>query len=575
MSPKPGSREKGISIVLCGAAGLGIQTVEHFLTHVLRLSGLNVFATKEYMSRIRGGQNSTEIRVSRDRVNAFVDRMDIMVPLDGGSIDHLRGRISPGTVILGDRKVLGEDVDKTGAVFVDLPLFEMAAAAGGDIYAATVAAGAVAAQFMVKPSGLESYLRDRFASKGESVIGKNIEAVRMGYEAGSAILESGKIKVNVGEGAAPDEEVLVNGAEAVGLGAIAGGCNFVSSYPMSPSTSVLVFMAGRAAESGIIVEQAEDEIAAMNMAAGAWYAGARGMVTTSGGGFALMTEGLSLVGMLESPMVVHLAQRPGPATGLPTRTEQGDLQLALYGGHGEFPRVILAPGTIEDAYHLTRRAFDLADKYQVPVIILTDQHLMDSYYNVPPFHPPDVLAKSHVIRTDRDYKRYRITENGISPRGVPGYGEGFVVVDSDEHDEEGHITEDLDMRTRMVDKRLRKGEILKEESIPPDLVGGEDYRTLVIGWGSTRHALEEALETIGGEDIALLHFKQVHPLHSSTLDYLKRADKTIIVENNATSQFGQLLRLSFGLGPDSKILKYNGMPFSVEELAEKIKAAGI
>jgi 2-oxoglutarate ferredoxin oxidoreductase subunit alpha len=356
----------------------------------------------------------------------------------------------------------------------------------------------------------------------------------------------------------------------VGLGAIAGGCNFISAYPMTPSTGVFTFLAQHGDDFGIIAEQAEDEIAAMNMQLGAWYAGGRAMVTTSGGGFALMVEAVSLAGMIESPAVIYLGQRPGPATGLPTRTEQGELEFALYSGHGEFPRIILAPGTIEDAFSLTQRAFSLADKYQVPVFVLSDQLLADSLYNLP---APDISGLSiekHIVKTDKSYMRYRIAENRISPRGIPGYGEGYVGIDSDEHDEEGHITESMEVRVNMVEKRLGKLDLIKKDILPPKLFGDKDYDTLVVGWGSTFGAIKEAVEKIGSPKLAFLHVNQVYPLHQEIADSMKRAKRTMVVENNATSQFGTLVKLHLGIEADGRILKYNGLPFSVEELVEKI-----
>jgi len=306
------------------------------------------------------------------------------------------------------------------------------------------------------------------------------------------------------------------------------------------------------------------------MAIGAWYAGARAMVTTSGGGFALMTEGLSLAGMLESPIVIHLAQRPGPATGLPTRTEQADLELALYAGHGEFPRIIFAPGKIGDGFYLTQKAFNLADKYQVPVFLLTDQYFVDSYYNTAFLDLSDINIEKHIVKTEVDYERYKLTATGISPRGIPGFGQGLVVVDSDEHDQAGHITEDLGLRTKMVNKRLRRFQLLKNEIIPPELVGPESYKNLVVCWGSTYNIVGEAVKNLGRDDVALLHFKQVYPLPSETKDYLHKAEKTIIVEGNATSQFAKLIKLNTEFDIKERILKYNGLSFYVEELTEKL-----
>ncbi len=558
-------RQKDISVVLGGAAGQGIQTIESILTLILKRSGYHIFSTKEYMSRIRGGSNSTLIRVSSERIASYVDRIDLLMPLNGDVLSHLEERISPDTLIIGDSADLTADHE-----FIDVPFSSIAEEAGGRIYLSTVAVGVLAGIFEADISILEDHLKERFSSKAEGVVEGNIAAVRKGYEVGLSLCESGSIPFHIPHKPDVSDEVLINGGEAISMGCIAGGCNFISSYPMSPSTAVLTFMSAHDEMFGIVAEQAEDEIAAINMAIGAWYAGARGMVTTSGGGFALMEEGISLAGMMESPVVVHLAQRPGPGTGLPTRTEQGDLELVLYSGHGEFPKIIYAPGTTSEAFALAGRAFNMADKHQVPVFILTDQFFMDSYYNIPALDTGEISVEKHIIKTDRDYSRYRITENGISPRGVPGYGKGLVRTDSDEHDEEGQITESMKMRTDMVDKRLRKGQGILEDSLLPYINGPEDFNTAVIGWGSTYHMIDEALSLLGRKKTAHLHFSQVFPLHPDTSGITSRAQKIIVVENNATSQFGRLLESFADVEVHERILKYNGLPFSVEELAGRL-----
>jgi len=307
------------------------------------------------------------------------------------------------------------------------------------------------------------------------------------------------------------------------------------------------------------------------MAIGAWYAGARAMVTTSGGGFALMCEGISLCGMIESPLVLHLAQRPGPATGLPTRTEQGDLNLVLYAGHGEFPRIILAPGTLDEGFYLTQKAFNLADKYQVPVFILTDQFFVDSVYNTPFFQMKDVHVEKQFVKTDKNYKRFLLTEDGISPRGIPGFGDGNVCADSDEHDECGRITEDHDLRIRMVDKRMKKIEAIESDIIPPILTGDNDYKILVLCWGSTVNTVREAVENLGNREISVLHFSWLFPFPDNIHTYLKKTARVIIIENNSSSQFSQLVKLKTGYSIDNRILKYNGLPFSVEEVQNEIQ----
>ena len=560
----------GLSIVLCGEAGQGIQTVEHILTRGLKLSGFNVFSTTEFMSRVRGGCNSTEIRISSKRVNAFVDRIDILVSFSKCAIPHLRKRISPKTMIVGEKEnIEREDYEKYR--IWEAPFSKIAAEIGSKIYTNTIAVGVIAGLLRIESEIIEDFLKERFSRKGEEVIQKNIEAIRKGYEIGNGFIKAGGFNIEIEKDLELKNEMLLSGTEAVALGAIAGDCRFLSFYPMSPSTGVAVFLAQRGQDFDLIVEQAEDEIAAMNMVLGAWYAGARAMVTTSGGGFALMVEGLSLAGIMENPVVIHLGQRPGGATGLATRTEQADLNLALYAGHGEFPRIMFAPGKIEDAFHLTQMAFNLADKYQVPVFILTDQYFVDSYYNFPSIDSSRIEVERHIVKTEKDYQRYRFTPSGVSSRGVPGFGEGLVVCAGNEHDETGHITEDPALRTKMVDKRLKKLELIKKEAIPPELVGNKDYKALIIGWGSTYHVIKEALEGLEKEDISFLHFKQVYPLASDTVAYLKKAQKRIVVENNATVQFGNLLKLYTGVEMDTKILKYSGRPFSVEEIQAKLK----
>ncbi len=564
--------KEDISIVLCGAAGQGIQTVEQFLTHVLQEDGYNVAATKEYMSRVRGGTNSTEIRISSKRVSAFVDRIDIFIPLNKTAIARQRKRITKDTIIISESELIKDEIDISKYKVIEIPWTELAQEIGSKVYLNTIAAGLIAELFQLDQEIGKKYLRNRFASKGEEIIQKNFEAFNKGCEIADTLISEKGLKIAIKKSSKKDKELLYNGASAVGMGAIAGGCNFICSYPMSPSTGVLVFLAKHAHDFDILVEQAEDEIAAINAGLGAAYAGARAMVTTSGGGFALMGEGLSLSGIIETPIVIHVAQRPGPGTGLPTRTEQGDLELVLYAGHGDFPRIILAPGSLQDAFYITQKAFNLADKFQVPVIILTDQYFMDLYYNIPPPDISKISIEKHITKTEKGYKRYKYTENGISPRGIPGYGEGLVRADSDEHTEDGFITEDLDVtRVKMVEKRLKKFDEVKKNVIPPDLLGTDKYKTLIIGWGSTFTAIKEALDIIADKEISFLHFKQVYPLHQKTKEFLEKAEKVIIIENNVTSQFSKLIKLYTGFEIKNKILKFNGMPFSVEELVEKIK----
>ncbi|MCC7560707.1 MAG: 2-oxoacid:acceptor oxidoreductase subunit alpha [Methanobacterium sp.] len=575
-------KEEDISVVLCGEAGQGIQTVEAILAQAVKQSGYNIFSTKEYMSRVRGGQNSTEIRISSRRVASYVDRIDLLLALSSGAINHLKDRISSETLIMGDpehikpfkdNKIIDNVVDSN---FIEIPLMETAQEIGGPIFANVIAAGVLSCLLNIPKEIFDGLISDMFARKGSEILEKDLKAGEAGYTIGKDLTESekGELQLSLQGQSSVRDEILINGTDAVGLGCLAGGCRFISSYPMTPSTPLQNFLASNAHEFELIYEQAEDEIAAINMALGASYAGARSIVATSGSGFALMEEGVGLAGMIETPIVIYIGQRPGPAVGLPTRTSQEDLNLALYSGPGEFPRIIFSPGNLEDAFTLTHKAFDLSEKYQIPVFILSDQYFVDCYYNIPSLPLEDVENENYLIKTTSEYKRYLITHDGITPRGIPGYGDGLVIVDSDEHDEEGHITEDLEIRTQMVDKRLRKMEQIREEAVTPELGGSEDYRSLVMGWGSTYWPIREAVENFNDkypdQKLGFLHFKQVYPLHSSVADYLEKAEDVIIMENNAQGQLANIIKLETGFEIHEKFLKYNGMPFSVEEVEERI-----
>ncbi len=556
---------KNLSIVLSGEAGKGIQTVEQLLIKSLRNCGYHFFSTSEFMSRIRGGNNTTEIRIGDPNAKAYSEEIDLLFVLNKNAVYRLEGRISQETVIIGEENNI-EDEYKNKYKIKQLPVNEIAKEAGGAILSNTVIFGIISGVLNLDIDDGKAIITKQFESKGDDIINKNIVALEKGFESGKGL----NLKISVRPYDAVKSHAILSGTDAIGIGAIAGGCNFISSYPMSPSTGVLIYLANQAKDFGIVVEQAEDEISAINMALGSWYAGARGMVTTSGGGFALMEEGLSLSGITEVPVVMHLAQRPGPATGLPTRTEQGDLNLAVYAGHGDFPRIILAPGTIKDGIALTQKAFNLADKYNVPVIILTDQFYLDSYQNCEKVDFSTFDNQYAFIKTKKDHKTYEISKDGISKRGIPGYGEGFVCVDSDEHEEDGRITESFETRVNMVDKRFQKSKSIEKDAIEPELIGPKNYKKLVVGWGSTYSAIKEAITRLDDDGLAFAYFKQVYPLPSKTKEYLEKAEEIFLVENNATGQFGNLIKLSTGIDIDKKILQYNGLPFSVETIIKKL-----
>lgn len=565
-----GKSRKEISLVLCGAAGQGVQTVEELLIRAIRHIGYSVFASREYMSRVRGGNNSTEIRISPWPIRAFVDRIDIAVPLSLGVRDNILRRISKETIVICDQEDLGSEIEKFRGSILNVNINEVAREIGGKVFSNFIAAGVILGLIGGGMESAKAFCDEKFSGKKEKLAEQNKVALERGYVIGRSYIGDDSILLPPDQAIRSAQRVVMSGTEAVSLGALSAGCSFVTAYPMSPATGVLTFMAQKAKEMEIIVEQAEDEIAAINMAIGASYSGARSMVTTSGGGFDLMCEGVSLAGVMETPVVIHLAQRPGPATGMATRTEQGDLNVALYGGHGEFPRAVLAPASLEEAFRLSSKAFYLADTYQIPVILMTDQYFLNTYYDMAMPDVKGTLVPPAIVEANDNYRRYEITHDGISPRAVPGYGNGLVGADSHEHDEIGHVYEDFDLRERMVQKRLRKIESMQKDIEEPLLIGPEDFRTLIIGWGSSFHIIEETLEFIGRSDTVLMHFQQIYPLPQNIGMKLEQAQKIIVIEGNKTGQFARLLTQHTGRMIDYVLPYYSGLQFSVEQLTRDL-----
>jgi len=560
-----------LNIVLGGAAGQGINTTEELLTKALKQSGFNIFATKEYMSRVRGGINTTTISISSSPVRSYREKIDILVPFTKGVVDWTGGRLSEDTLILGEKYLEQEIPDGLTHVIVEIE--KLAKELGNKLFANTILSGLLFGIVKADKKALKKVVEKKFSSKGEEVAAKNVQAAEKGYELSEEICKEYDFSYEIERDSSVCEDIVINGSEAIALGSLNGGCNFVSFYPMSPSTNVAVELANMAEEMGIIVEQFEDEIAASNASIGAWFGGGRGLVTTSGGGFSLMCESLSLAGMSESPVVIHLAQRPGPATGLPTRTAQGDLNLALYAGHGDFPRVMYAPSNIEEAYALSTKAFDTADKFQVPVILLTDEYLVDMYYNVGTLEVNEIVDK-HIVEMNSDYKRYKWSKNGISPRGIPGYGEGIIIANGNEHDEYGDTTEETGLTTAMQEKRMKKLEGLKDEALEPFFYGKENYSVLMVSWGSTRDTVKSLVDKYEDKGLAMLHFSQVYPVYDAS-DYLKKADQIIAVEQNLTGQFADLIHRELDIKISERILKYDGRQISEEFLEKELSEKGV
>lgn len=560
-----------------GEAGQGIDTIGAILSRIFTRAGYFVFSHRDYESRIRGGHNFFQIRLSDKPIGASRDAIDILVALDRQSIELHERELSEKGVIVYDAAAMKEKFNRPA--FLDVPFTETAIKQGGSkIMSNTVATGAVLGMLGMDLGISYDVIKEELKKKDEQVINANLDAVRAGHE--FAVREC--IRCSFTLAPLGKKKLLITGNDAIGLGAVLSGCRFYSAYPMTPSTGIFNFIAGKALERGIVVEQAEDEIAAINMAIGASFGGVRSMTASSGGGFSLMVEGLSLAGMTETPIVIALAQRPGPATGLPTRTEQGELLFALHAGHGEFPRVIFAPGTPEQAVHLTNKAFDLAEKYQIPAFVLTDQYLADSGWSyetldLEKIRNVDYRVRGEVFRALPTYKRHAFTESGISPFGVPGDAPHLVVTDSDEHDAEGHIIEDGETRRRMVEKRLlKKLPLIKAEINPPSLCGNDTPDAVIVGWGSTYGVMKEAVDRLSAHNIAMLHFSELYPFPDTTkfdyLAFLRNAKLTICIENNAMGKFASLMRSETGYSFGAQILKYDGRPWTVDTLRGEIDA---
>lgn len=550
------------NVLIGGAAGQGIDTISYIFEKTLKRTGFYVFSMKDYMSRVRGGHNFIQVRFSDNPIYSHNEYFDAIVALDFETINlHAKSLKSEGKLIC-DKSISDDDR------YISFDFKEVAKEYGNPRVAGTAAIGVLLKLFGIPIDVSYTVLNDEF--KGD-VLEANIKAINAGYNLVEPAFAITTLK--------KDENIYISGNEAIALGAIAAGVKFYAGYPMTPSTSVMTYIAKKSRDAEIVVEQVEDEISAINMALGASYAGLRAMTGSSGGGFALMVEGISLAGITELPIVITEVQRPGPATGFPTRTEQGDLRFIIHAGHGEFPKMVISLRNPEDAFYQTVRAFNIADKYQIPVILVSDQYLADSGTTVKPFDFNKVKIERHISGSealeDGVYKRYRFTESGISPRIIPGKIEGAtVLIDSDEHDEFGHITESADVRVKMVNKRMKKFESLKEEVLEPEYMGSENPEILITGWGSTYGPIMEAIQMLikDGISVGALSFGDVWPFPTKLLKkYANSAKKIVDVEQNATAQLDSLMRENALVKADEYILKYDGRMMSSGYIYEKIK----
>ncbi len=563
-----------LNFMIGGEAGQGVQSVGFLLSKVFARGGYHIFADQDYESRVRGGHNFFRVRVSDSKVHAVAEDVHILIALNLASIElHQSKMVTQGIIIFEGEKIKGVNDDNDS--FLNIPLEKLAEEKAGDkIMINTVALGAAVSLVNYDLNVINEVLEDRF---GKSEVGnKNIAAAKAGYD---YVRSKNKSNFRKLKPLSDTKRMLLTGNEAISLGAIAAGCKFMAAYPMTPASSIMEYMAAKSKDLDLVMIHAEDEIAAINMAIGASYAGIRAMTATSGSGLCLMAEGIGLAGITETPIVIIDAQRPGPAVGLPTRTEQGDLQFVLHAHHGDFPRAVLAPATIEDAFWVTVKSFNWAEKYQLPVIILTDQHLASSHATVEPLDLSDVTIDRGILFSEKqedplEYMRHRVTQSGISPRAFPGLGKALVVTDCDEHDEEGHLTEDAGDRTAQVQKRLRKLISLEKEIGTPQKYGPRKAETTIISWGSTYGAIHEAVDMLRKEktSVNMLHLNELWPFPAKAVgDAVSKARNSYVIENNATGQLARLIKTETGYDIGGRILKYDGRPFTPGYIAQAVQ----
>ncbi len=539
------------NLLVGGAAGQGIDTTVAILEKLLKHSGYYIYTTRDFMSRVRGGHNFSMIRFGTEKINSHSDRIDGIIALNDETIHLHKDKLTEKGFILCD-----SSLEYTDDRIIKLDMDKKAKELGNLRASGSIAIGAILKLFG-EPFTYVEEVMPRVIKK--DFLEVNLKAIQIGYDSVEPVFEhlEGPFK----------DYMLISGSKAVGLGAVAGGLKFYSAYPMSPSTAVMEYLAFIGNVSGVLVEQAEDEIAAINMALGASYAGARAMTGTSGGGFCLKVEALGFSGIAEIPLVVIDVQRPGPATGLPTRTEQSDLKFVISAAQGEFPRMVIALRNHEDSFYQTIRALNLAEKYQIPVILLSDQYLGDTTACVKPYSLDDITLTEPAKEAEGEYLRYRITEDGISPRLIPGLTEHLVTADSDEHDERGWITESADVRNNMMDKRMRKLKGLTLELQEPEFIGEEDCKVLLLGWGSTYGPISEAVNRLnrsGKGSYGALVFGDIYPPPKKNLEKYSKGRTLINVEQNATGQLASLIREQTGISCDRSILKYDGRQISGE-----------
>jgi len=574
-----------LKLLAGGEAGDGVFAVSDMLALMFARAGLEILTTQTYSSRIRGGHINASVRVAERELLSQGDELDLLIALDLETVELHRRAVRQGGIILYDNSQ-GEidvgDLEQRQVIVFPIPARKIAREQlNAPIMKNIVMTGAAltAVNFDPEFEILGSIIRERFLRKGEKVVAKNMEAAA----AGRALIQQANKAVDYKmEPRQRPRKMLLQGSDAVAFGALVAGCRFMASYPITPASDVMEYLVNKFPKYNGVMVQAEDELSAVNMAIGAAFSGARSITASSGPGIALMIEALGLAAVTETPLVLVDVQRCGPSTGMPTRMEQADLNLLIYGAHGEIPRIVIAPSDIEECFYQTIRAFNLADKYQCPVILATDQYLSQSQRTTWPFELSKVAIDRGWLLTDDElnslqgpFKRYLITERGISPRTIPSQEKGIFKTTGVEHVESGNATENPDARARMMKKRFLKLDTFRKEDMqPPKIFGNPESEVTIVGWGSTKGVILEVMERFKHEegiDLKLMQLLDIWPFPDQEVaDVLRTSRQVIVVENNFTGQMANLIRQQTGI-ECSKVVKYNGAPFSPKELYHQLK----
>ncbi|MCA9383156.1 2-oxoacid:acceptor oxidoreductase subunit alpha [Candidatus Dojkabacteria bacterium] len=571
--------QQRIVIKIAGASGQGINSIGEVIARTLKNTGYKTFAYREYPSLIKGGYASYQIDFSDCNIDSSMAESDVLLCIGRAAIHKYLYTVKKNGLIIHSLKALilkpeeKEYLAKNNIEIEYIDALGMAMELGGHaIFTNIILSGVLWKYLGQELKYLEEEIKVEFADKPK-YLEKDLQAVKHGYELPlkrEALKPQFKLDQNW------KSSMIITGNESLSLGAIAAGVRAYYAYPMTPSSSILSTMAKHYHDTGILVKQAEDEITAIQMTLGSMFVGTRALVATSGGGFDLMTESLSLAGITETPLVCVIAQRPGPATGLPTWTSSGDLNLAVYAGHGEFVRCVLAASDVTSAYELIQHALNIAEEIQIPVLVLTEKQIAESLYNIADL-PEGIEIKRGLVESNFDElkptDRFKITESGISPRWVPGQSHATYVANSDEHLEDGTLTEDAEPAKAMIDKRLRKIMALKNIMPEPTVYGSKIADYSFVGWGSVKSSVLDAMELLKDElSINYLHFDYVYPLKTTELEkFVKNSKKLVLIENNALGQLGKLIRQETGIEFKNKLLKYDGRPFFVDDIINWIE----